>query len=579
MRIINIDLSQDTRCPQKVFGGNAREHNESKLVVKLPERMLRDDISYYYFEFQTVLGEHIVSPNIYKNELSDGNKISVTLWEQLLPFAGDLNFCVNAVDLAEDSTITIKGKTSICALQILKSPTGEDALIDVNSTKDELQEVIDKALQDAKDSGDFKGDPGDVNTLQMNTACANALRGSAFGSAVRMDDASPNEHTLGVKVRSKNLIPYPYAEDRKQPVAGITWTINSDGSITANGTATGNSTCWLTRKSLIPGQTYTISTGLSTPVPGCTLVANYYPIGSSNYKAWLNIQTIKTGAFPSDGDRLACYCLVSQGTTVENLVFKPQIELGSTATAYTPYISDFSTATVTRCGKNLFDTINAVKSSGLSKFSVINNTITVSQNRTSQYVSGNVLIPNLLAGKTITLSAKVTVSGVNKAALRIQWLTKSGTAFGGLIIGSPDSAGNIVVTGTVPAQPDETHNNLCLMFYSNTEGSLETGTVYTATYSDIQLELSTTATSYEPYQGQIYIPAADGTVSGVTSLYPTTTLLTNNAGALIDCTYNQDSNALIGDIDAILGTMFNDAPISAQSDEAQIQTTTEGVDE
>lgn len=152
MRIINIDLSQDTHCPQKVFGGNAREHNESKLVVKLPERMLRDDISYYYFEFQTVLGEHIVSPNIDKNRLLDGNKVSVLLWEQLLPFAGDLNFCVSAVNLAEDSTITIKGKTSICTLQILKSPTGEDALIDVGSTKEDLQKAIDDGINEAATS-------------------------------------------------------------------------------------------------------------------------------------------------------------------------------------------------------------------------------------------------------------------------------------------------------------------------------------------------------------------------------------------------------------------------------------------
>lgn len=148
MRIINIDLSQDTRCPQKVFGGNAREHNESKLIVKLPERILRDDISYYYFEFQTVLGEHIVSPNIYKSELLDGNKISVLLWEQLLPFAGDLSFCINAVNLAEDNTITIKGKTNICTLQILKSPTGEDALIDVGSTKEDLQKAIDDGVNE-----------------------------------------------------------------------------------------------------------------------------------------------------------------------------------------------------------------------------------------------------------------------------------------------------------------------------------------------------------------------------------------------------------------------------------------------
>lgn len=147
MRIINIDLSQDAHCSQKIFGGYAREHNETQLVVKLPERMIRTDISYYYIEFQTILGEHIVSPSIYINELIDGSKISITLWEQLIPSAGDLSFCVTAVNLAQDDTITIKGKSSPCTLQILKSPTGENTLIDISSTKEDLQKAIDEAIK------------------------------------------------------------------------------------------------------------------------------------------------------------------------------------------------------------------------------------------------------------------------------------------------------------------------------------------------------------------------------------------------------------------------------------------------
>lgn len=149
-------------------------------------------------------------------------------------------------------------------------------------------------------------------------------------------------------------------------------------------------------------------------------------------------------------------------------------------------------------GKNLFDTINAVKLNGASIFSVTN-VITVSQNSNATYRSANVLIPNSLIDKTVTLSAKSNTSGANIAGLRIQWVSDAGMASGGMILGRPDSAGNIVVTGTVPTQPNETYNNLCLMFYSNTSGTLETGTTYTATYSDIQLEEGSTATDYEPY--------------------------------------------------------------------------------
>ena len=161
MREIHIDLSSDYYLQQpKVFGGYVGEHNESKLIVKLPDRMIRDDISYYYFEFQTVLGEHITSPNVYKNTLSTDNEISIIIWEQLLPSAGNLNFCVNAINLGENDTVTVKGKTSICTLCISESPTGEDVLIDTKSSKEELQKSIDSALKEAKDSGEFKGDSG-----------------------------------------------------------------------------------------------------------------------------------------------------------------------------------------------------------------------------------------------------------------------------------------------------------------------------------------------------------------------------------------------------------------------------------
>lgn len=149
--------------------------------------------------------------------------------------------------------------------------------------------------------------------------------------------------------------------------------------------------------------------------------------------------------------------------------------------------------------KNLFDTANATKLNGAASFSVANNVITVSQNFEYNYSSANVLIPKTLIGKTVTLSAKSNTSGVNVAGLRIEWVSDSGGAAGDMILGVPDSAGNIVVTGTVPTQPDEAHNNLCLMVYSNSTGTLETGTTYTATYSDIQIELGSTATPYTPY--------------------------------------------------------------------------------
>ena len=81
------------------------------------------------------------------------------------------------------------------------------------------------------------------------TLVSNALKGNKSGETVVLDDVSPLEHNLKVKVSGgttlrkcgKNILPYPYLENESE-VEGITYTVNSDGSITATGTADEKST-------------------------------------------------------------------------------------------------------------------------------------------------------------------------------------------------------------------------------------------------------------------------------------------------------------------------------------------------
>lgn len=217
---------------------------------------------------------------------------------------------------------------------------------------------------------------------------------------------------------------------------------------------------------------------------------------------------------------------------------------------------DLTTVQVTRSRKNVFDAANAAKVSGASGFTNSNGVITVTQSDTGKWASANVPLSQGLAGSTITITCKSVVSGVNGAAARIQWVTSAGGADGDLILGHPDGDGNITATGVVPSQPDAAHNTLCLMLYSNTNAVLASGTVYTATYSNIQIEIGGTATAYTPYQGQTYKPKADGTVSGVTSLSPNMTLITDKVGVVLDVTYNRDINTNQGDITSIGNNTF-----------------------
>ena len=82
-------------------------------------------------------------------------------------------------------------------------------------------------------------------------------------------------------------------------------------------------------------------------------------------------------------------------------------------------------------------------------------------------------------------------------------------------------------------------------------------------FRNVQIEEGTTATDYAPYvdinavkvtvsDGDIvskqYEVNADGTVDGVTSIYPNMTLSTDTQGAVIDCTYNRDINKAFAEL-------------------------------
>lgn len=155
--------------------------------------------------------------------------------------------------------------------------------------------------------------------------------------------------------------------------------------------------------------------------------------------------------------------------------------------------------------KNLFD-ISQNKFSGNSRLVAKDDTsITVSQTGASRYLSANFALPNDLVGKTITVSADVVTSGANAACLRAQWLKESAVS-GSLIISSSVSTQEVKrlsCTGVVPEAP-EGYTQYGLLLYSNSNTSgLDANTEYTATYSNIQVEIGDTVTRYTPYMTEV----------------------------------------------------------------------------
>ena len=348
-----------------------------------------------------------------------------------------------------------------------------------------------------------KGDKGDKGDNANTDLFANAVIGSAEGEVVRVDDVSPLEHHPLVKVKSKNL--FNNVDDFK----GF-----SHSYVGRNLTVTGQ----YTNKFILleDGKKYTFScqsarTGESGG--GIFLRAytedrvNYINVGSAiNVLSPTLTITLPIG-YPYLRITFYGYYSADDVDTGDATYTDIMLEEGANATGYIPYV-DPASATLTRCGKNLWNNGN-VSINGSYQTLVLNQT--------------------LLAGVTYTFSADVTSTDTDATTCMIY---------------TPDlsmSLGQIQrgLQKSISFTPIGNIYRITL-YSSNNSGN---GANDTATFSNIQLEVGNVVTDFEEHKGvQTLTPNADGTVEGITSLSPTMTLLTDTEDVVIHCEYNRDTN-------------------------------------
>ena len=117
MREIHIDLSDD-KCSPVVFGGYIGEHNETKIIIKLPDRMLTDDITKYQFIFKNSKNE-IQSDNIVDtSDIKNGN--IATMLNQNQTLGNCLILSVIAI-VEVDGILKRRAKTPIISLKVRNS--------------------------------------------------------------------------------------------------------------------------------------------------------------------------------------------------------------------------------------------------------------------------------------------------------------------------------------------------------------------------------------------------------------------------------------------------------------------------
>lgn len=146
----------------------------------------------------------------------------------------------------------------------------------------------------------------------------------------------------------KNLF-NPAWMSEKEVSYGVTWTITPDGTVTANGTT--DSTAYYNSDYFsLPAGTYTISA-----MPHFRMTIRNADAGGAIIAAQ---QTGRPLTFTVENDVQKASLFFAASGTLDNVSAKPQIEKGSTATAYAPYenirpIKGRDSVTVERCGENL----------------------------------------------------------------------------------------------------------------------------------------------------------------------------------------------------------------------------------
>jgi hypothetical protein len=332
----------------------------------------------------------------------------------------------------------------------------------------------------------------------------------------------------------KNL--YNSATFPSQTKNGITCTNNGDGSFTLNGTATTDIFFDVFTAQFSPNSG-------GTPLPSAEYRLTGCPSGGSSQTYYLYTIPNYHGSYGSGvtftDEILGGSIYVKSGVTLNNLVFNPMIRLASNGDdTFTPYsnicpISGWTGAKVSRTGKNLLDY------SVFQQYANWSDSIVTYGNYQTSIGNKGYLLP-VVSGMTYTVSLGISSSSFptfcyicrangNDTSERVRAFTT----------GSFSTAS---ITFTAESG----------WIYYVRIGSLASESAFTTQMekvSSAQLELGSTATDYEPYQGDTYditFPSEAGTVYGGTLDVVNGVLTVDRAMEVLDGdedwdTYNPDN--------------------------------------
>ena len=312
-----------------------------------------------------------------------------------------------------DGTVQCIGDTSVDLTDYAKT-TDVDKKLNNKADKIEIPTVPTNVSEFTNDAG-YLTEHQDISNLVVKEE----------GKGLSSNDYTSEEKTKlgGVGTsQGRNLIPYPLTD---KTTNGITYTVQSDGSVLANGTASAENNAYynFAYKTLKLGDTsYTLS---CEGLPKSVYVYVYDETISKAIANVSNTPVKKTFV----GDSTHTYSLsinVGKGTFVSDLAIKPMLEMGTIAHAYEPIsesnvnLKDAIDKVSTSQGRNLisYPYYNGAsyESNGITyTVNEIDGTITVNGTATKESDFRLISPYDASARKTLELGQTYTLSdGVNK---------------------------------------------------------------------------------------------------------------------------------------------------------------------
>ena len=217
-----------------------------------------------------------------------------------------------------------------------KATAAEQAMQGAQAAQVQAEQSAQEAAENTAMAKDFaSGQPVTYSGTPVSIAYAGAQRIAAITAYGENAQGGTTEAPVAltgvdsVQVCGKNMLPN---KTKTNTVAGITYTVNPDKSVTAKGTATSWSNIVIDADFSLPAGTYTLNSNIQTA--GVNLVIGKDTTGKKNIA--VSSTASKTFTLSDSIKHCVAYITAAPDSVVDTTI-RPMLNLGKTAMPYEPY--------------------------------------------------------------------------------------------------------------------------------------------------------------------------------------------------------------------------------------------------